>query len=52
MEREYKPVIGIPGVPVDDYRKMLMAKKCISFMLPPYKDINYYHTNLKEIVLF
>lgn len=61
MEREYRPVIGIPGVPVDDqeklsvvalyddYRKMLMAKKCIPFMLPPYKDINYYHTDLKEI---
>lgn len=61
MEKEYRPVIGIPGVPVDDqeklsvialyddYRKMIMAKKCIPFMIPPYKDINYYHTDLNEI---
>ena len=61
MDKEYRPVIGIIGVPADDqenfsvialyddYRKMLMAKKCIPFMLPPYKDINYYHTESKEI---
>jgi len=61
MEKNYSPVIGIPAVPVDDmeklsvtalyddYRKMLMDKKCIPFMLPPYKDINYFHTELDKI---